>query len=208
MTLQEALRRERERCATRGRIAQLENKVVDIEIRSLPPTAEDGVVVPAEPTDALAEKFCELVNWHPDGTENKMVGGEWRSITFRELAKGYIRTLLSAAQAGNEQRAGAEDAGSHPAPQSETGIVEGRGASQSTAQQGPQVQNEPISGASLHDRGVIESPAHQQVPTGAQEAAELAEAVGLLRNARLLFRDHWNISEEIDDFLTKHGGGR
>jgi hypothetical protein len=50
----------------------------------------------AEPDDVAAERFCALVNWHPDGTQNSVVEGAWRSVTFRELAKGYIRSALAA----------------------------------------------------------------------------------------------------------------
>lgn len=59
MTKHEAEAAERDRCALRGRIAQLEGKLVDKEILALPPTAEDGVVVPREPTDVLCAILCK-----------------------------------------------------------------------------------------------------------------------------------------------------
>jgi hypothetical protein len=49
-------------------------------------------------TDAAAERFCALVNWHPDGLQSKVVEGQWHDVTFRELAKGYIRAALEASQ--------------------------------------------------------------------------------------------------------------
>jgi hypothetical protein len=56
------------------------------------PKSLDGVGVHlANPSDALAEAFCRRVNWHPDGTSNTVVEGDWRSITFREMAKNYLR---------------------------------------------------------------------------------------------------------------------
>lgn len=60
----------------------------------------DTVSVPRKPTDEWAERFCKLVNWHPDGTENKFVEGTLHSVTFRDLAKGYIRAVLAAAKGG------------------------------------------------------------------------------------------------------------
>lgn len=61
-----------------------------------------------------------------------------------------------------EQRAGAEDAGSHPAPQSETGTAEAQGCIPRSGQAGATSAVAPGSGASLRERGVIEPPAHQQ----------------------------------------------
>lgn len=50
-----------------------------------------------DPDDAWAERFCAAVNWEPDGTESKIVEGQWHHVTFRELAKGYIKAALTAA---------------------------------------------------------------------------------------------------------------
>ncbi len=74
-------------------------------LNSLPPlythptpteSSPESVVVPREPDDAWAERFCALVNWHPDGSESKIVEGEFRHTSFRDLAKGYIRAMLAA----------------------------------------------------------------------------------------------------------------
>lgn len=62
------------------------------------------VMVPVEPTDAWADRFCYLVNWEPEGTENKFVAGHLHSVTFRELAKGYIAAMLRAAQEGQRMQ--------------------------------------------------------------------------------------------------------
>ena len=63
---------------------------------------QDAVMVPREPTDSEAERFCELVNWHPGGVEGKMVEGQVHTVTFRELAKGYIRAAMLAAAPGQQ----------------------------------------------------------------------------------------------------------
>ena len=55
-----------------------------------------GPVEPRGVSDAEAERFCALVNWAPDGEEWKAVEGEMRGVTFRELAKGYIRAADAA----------------------------------------------------------------------------------------------------------------
>lgn len=60
------------------------------------PEQSGFVRVPVEPSDAWAERFCYAINWHPDGTEHKVVEGQLHSVTFRELAKGYIRAMLAA----------------------------------------------------------------------------------------------------------------
>jgi len=52
--------------------------------------------VEGEVTDAEAERFCELVNWNPDGSEWKSVEGVMHEVKFRDLAKGYLRAALSA----------------------------------------------------------------------------------------------------------------
>lgn len=57
-----------------------------------------------EITDDEAERFCALVNWAPDGQECKTVEGEFRCVSFRDLAKGYIRAADAAkATEGAEQ---------------------------------------------------------------------------------------------------------
>jgi len=48
-----------------------------------------------EVTDEWAERFCEAVNWNPDGQECKTVEGEIRCVTFRQLAKGYILSAIA-----------------------------------------------------------------------------------------------------------------
>lgn len=98
MTLQEALRRERERCATRGRIAQLENKVVDIEIRSLPPTAEDGVVVPL----ATLQHWLEYWN----GSQNERAMSDALSYLMAEFEQVISATQPVAEQAQREDQRG------------------------------------------------------------------------------------------------------
>ena len=50
-------------------------------------------VAPEEPTDEWAREFCARVNWMPEGTENKFVEGRLHTVTFLELAKGYIRAV-------------------------------------------------------------------------------------------------------------------
>lgn len=62
------------------------------------PAAEQGASSPVEGevTDAEAERFCELVNWNPDGSEWKFVEGVMHEVKFRDLAKGYLRAALSA----------------------------------------------------------------------------------------------------------------
>jgi len=56
----------------------------------------DGVVVPrGEVTDEWADRFCEAVNWSPDGQECKVVEGEMRCVTFRQIAKGHILAAIA-----------------------------------------------------------------------------------------------------------------
>lgn len=71
---------------------------------------EDAQPVEVEPVrgevdDEWADKFCEAVNWSPDGQECRTVEGVMRCVTFRDLAKGYILSAI-ATQPGV----------SHPAP--------------------------------------------------------------------------------------------
>lgn len=56
----------------------------------------DGVVVPrGEVTDEWADRFCEAVNWSPDGQERKVVEGEMRCVNFRQIAKGHILAAIA-----------------------------------------------------------------------------------------------------------------
>lgn len=56
----------------------------------------DGVVVPrGEVTDEWADRFCEAINWSPDGQECKVVEGEMRCATFRQIAKGHILAAIA-----------------------------------------------------------------------------------------------------------------
>lgn len=56
----------------------------------------DGVVVPrGEVTDEWADRFCEAINWSPDGQECKVVEGEMRCVTFRQIAKGHILAAIA-----------------------------------------------------------------------------------------------------------------
>ena len=50
---------------------------------------------PGEVTDEWAERFCEAVNWSPDGQECKAVEGQARCVSFRDLAKGYILSAIA-----------------------------------------------------------------------------------------------------------------
>ena len=50
---------------------------------------------PGEVTDEWAERFCEAVNWSPDGQECKTVEGQVRCVSFRDLAKGYILSAIA-----------------------------------------------------------------------------------------------------------------
>jgi hypothetical protein len=61
-------------------------------------------VLEREPSEELADRVCKAFNWEPLGTENKVVEGKWHSVTFRELAKGYIRAMSAALlkELGNE----------------------------------------------------------------------------------------------------------
>lgn len=52
-------------------------------------------LIHGEVTDDWAERFCEAVNWSPDGQECKTVEGQLRCVTFRELAKGYILSAIA-----------------------------------------------------------------------------------------------------------------
>ena len=75
-----------------------------------PPAREDAQPVAGEPirgevSDEWADKFCEAVNWSPEGQECKTVEGQLRCVTFRDLAKGYILSAI-ATQPSN----------THPAP--------------------------------------------------------------------------------------------
>lgn len=51
--------------------------------------------MPGEVTDEWAERFCEAVNWSPDGEECKSVEGQMRCVSFRDLAKGYILSAIA-----------------------------------------------------------------------------------------------------------------
>lgn len=51
--------------------------------------------VKGEVTDEWAERFCEAVNWSPDGQECKTVEGQLRCVSFRDLAKGYILAAIA-----------------------------------------------------------------------------------------------------------------
>lgn len=56
----------------------------------------DGVVVPRDDvTDEWADRFCEAINWSPDGQECKVVEGEMRCVTFRQIAKGHILAAIA-----------------------------------------------------------------------------------------------------------------
>ncbi len=48
-----------------------------------------------EVTDEWADRFCEAVNWSPDGQECKTVEGELRCTTFRQIAKGHILSAIA-----------------------------------------------------------------------------------------------------------------
>lgn len=55
-----------------------------------------GAVAPrGEVTDEWADRFCEAVNWSPDGQECKVVEGEMRCVTFRQIAKGHILAAIA-----------------------------------------------------------------------------------------------------------------
>lgn len=55
-----------------------------------------GAVAPrGEVTDEWADRFCEAVNWSPDGQECKAVEGEMRCATFRQIAKGHILAAIA-----------------------------------------------------------------------------------------------------------------
>ena len=64
---------------------------------------DDALALAAQPsagaqgyvTDEWAERFCEAVNWSPDGQECKVVEGEMRCTTFREIAKGHILAVIA-----------------------------------------------------------------------------------------------------------------
>ena len=62
------------------------------------------VRVPREPTDEWAEAFCAKVNWRPNGTKNEFVEGRIHTVTFRELAKDYIRAVIDAALEDGETK--------------------------------------------------------------------------------------------------------
>lgn len=51
--------------------------------------------IKGEVTDEWAERFCEAVNWSPDGQECKTVEGQLRCVSFRDLAKGYILAAIA-----------------------------------------------------------------------------------------------------------------
>lgn len=48
-----------------------------------------------EVNDEWADRFCEAVNWSPDGEECKTVEGELRCTTFRQIAKGFILSAIA-----------------------------------------------------------------------------------------------------------------
>jgi hypothetical protein len=53
--------------------------------------------IPTDISDEFAERLCERLNWHPDGTSHRRLEGVAIEVTFRDMAKGYIRAMLSAA---------------------------------------------------------------------------------------------------------------
>jgi len=61
---------------------------------------DDGVIDPLDISDEVAERFCALVNWNPDGRQGSVVEGEMRVVSFRHLARGYVAAALTASQIG------------------------------------------------------------------------------------------------------------
>lgn len=85
------------------------------ETEAKPPAPSPATpAVKGEVTDEWAERFCEAVNWSPDGQECKTVEGQLRCVSFRDLAKGYILAAIAtdpctpATPAGEEMRRDAE----------------------------------------------------------------------------------------------------
>lgn len=60
---------------------------------------EGWVLVPVEPDQAWAERFCRAVNWEPEGCEVKTIEGILHRVTLRDLATGYIRIAINEAAA-------------------------------------------------------------------------------------------------------------
>lgn len=57
------------------------------------------VLVPAKATREWAEAYCARVNRHPDGGQMSVCEGQWREISFRDLAMGEINCMIHAAHA-------------------------------------------------------------------------------------------------------------
>jgi len=60
-----------------------------------PAAGREEAALPGPVTDEWAERFCDAVNWSPDGQECKTVEGEFRCVSFRDLAKGYILSAIA-----------------------------------------------------------------------------------------------------------------
>lgn len=103
------------KCGASGR-SRLANRAIEAQAlwndrAAISTPAQASGEIHGEVTDEWAERFCEAVNWSPDGRECKTVEGELRCVSFRDLAKGYILSAIATNPHGAHPPAQASETG-------------------------------------------------------------------------------------------------
>ncbi|BCH56035.1 hypothetical protein RvVAR031_36450 [Agrobacterium vitis] len=63
---------------------------------------ENWQLVPKEPNDEWAERYCKITNKHPDGMQSTSSHDGWVTCTFRDISKREIAAMLASAPCAAE----------------------------------------------------------------------------------------------------------